>query len=329
METGSKEFDFPTVITFEDLTVSFFNEKFRVAVPGVTPGQPVEKYMKINGIRELIRETAVSPCVAEINGKCYLCAYYRLQSGFDMNYAFSPAVTDGSDADAARYLMMKLAVLYKCADSDAAARKRAEKPSPCYEDLMKRIEICRGVSYAGCVEDFRSSVDINPFLTEIFGYYVKLRYGDGNPRIKIVSDTDIVTLDNVSCLGLISLFHFASKVSHNGFITVKTSLYDNVFVTDLIFRAEKRFTSRMFDADGKTDDSRIYAAMGFDGSDLIYTKKLALGSGGQVDIVFDGESVTASLTLPRIETPLIHSPAFVSVCTDFSKNLIHVMLGCR
>ena len=329
LEAGSKAFDFPTVITFEDLTVNFFNEKFRAVVPGITAGEPVGKFMKIRGIRELIKETAVAPCVAEINGRCCLCAYCRIESGFDMNYAFSPAVSDGSDCDAVRYLMMKLAVLYKCAGSDVVARKRNEKPAPGYDDLLRRIESCEGVSSAAGVEDFCGSVDITTFMTDVFGYYSKMRYGDESPRINILTDTDLVILNNASCIELISVFHFASKASHNGFIKIGVSSSDNDFTVGFVFKTSKHFSSRMFDANGKTDEKRIYAAMGFDGSDLIYAKKLALETGGQVDIGFDGDSVTASLTVPKIKTPLIHSPSFASVCYVFSKDVVRALLGCR
>lgn len=323
-ETGSKEFDFPTVITFEDLTVNFFNEKFRGLVPDVAAGSPLGKYMIIPDIAGLIRENSPAPCVAEIGGVSCMCAFCPVYSGFNVNYSFS-AAAPGDDGSSCRYLIMKIAILQKCAGAEGV-RSRGAKPDRRAGELLDRVNGCLELSSAAYGDQMRAAVDINEFMNSVFGYYVKLRYSDGRPHVKILSGTNIVTLSSSSCVQLLSLFHFSMKASFNEFTEILAAPSGPYFVIRFKFRASKRTLSRMFGEDGTTSDRLIYEVMGFDGSDLIYAKRLARESGGQVDIKFDGTSVTATLSVPISPVPPVRSSAFVAAFTEASKDLARILL---
>lgn len=326
-ETESTAFDFPTVITLEDLTVNFFNEKFRKLAPGVAVRDPLAKHVRVSDMDELIREELPSPCVAEIGGKSCMCAFCPLVSGFDVNYSFSACSPDddGENGDSFRYLMMKVAVLKKCYSSSASARRRKAAAE---EDLLERIRGCVKIADAAYGERAFDPVDINGFMNDVFGYYAKLRYSDGRPHIRILTPSASVALSGAACIQLLSLFHFCMKTSFNAFVDVKTRIAGDMFTAEFVFRTTKRFAAKLFDENGRTNAARIYDALGFDGSDMIYCKKLAPESGGQADMVFDGNNVVASLTLPKEPPKPVHAPAPLYGLSELSADLVRVLLRC-
>ena len=71
----------------------------------------------------------------------------------------------------------------------------------------------------------------------------------------------------------------------------------------------------------------LISAAGFDGSDLIYAKKLALENGGQVDMIFDGDEINVSLTVPYVKPDHIRSTAFDRAAEDLSKAVARILAG--
>ncbi len=323
--SGIESFDFPTVITSEDITVSFFNEKFRSLVPNAELREPLGKYMKVKNLNELVKE-AVAPCVAELNGKSCMCAYCRVGSDFEPNYSFSVSVPDGPDGSSLNYLTSKLAVLAKCESNGRSLSRTSSYPPVLCDGLHHRVEDCLDIADIAYRRNEYGAVEITSYLSDVFNYYTKMRYGEFASNVRIDAHTDYVPISNIFCLELISLFHFVSKASRNGRIYVDVREEDRTLRTVFTFRTPKRFSSAMFSSDGETNEQRICSALGFEGTDLVYAIRLAAESNGRIDIKFDGETVTASLDFPIITFGRLSSPGFEPPFQRVSLMLIRILL---
>ncbi len=315
-----KTFEFPTVVTDEDRNVNFFNEKFRILVPSVAAGEPLSKYMKVAGIEKLIRES-VSPCTAEIDGKSYMCAYCRIENGYETNHSFSVAVPREHSID---YLTVKLAILTKCEQNNLG---RAASPKPLsYRELQNRIDGCLEMTRLAYSNSGLNIIDLTAYMTDVFNYYMKLRYGTEKDHVVIDTDINEVSVDNKFCIEIMTLFHLASKTSRNGRILITASDNGRIINMDFIFQTPKRFSSVLFDKDGKTDENRIYKVLGFDGSDLIFVKKLAAENGGDIDLRFNGESVVASLKYAIPRACSLHSPSLYRTFRGTAATIAKILL---
>ena len=95
-----------------------------------------------------------------------------------------------------------------------------------------------------------------------------------------------------------------------------------------LYDLNETIAAKLFDENGRTNAARIYDALGFDGSDMIYCKKLAPESGGQADMVFDGNNVVAFLTLPKEPPKPVHAPTPLYGLSELSADLVRVLLRC-
>ena len=185
---------FPTVITDEVFTVSFFNDAAKNLIPELTAGHKFDEYVTIYDKCDIKRSKYPSSAIIGCGGKKYFCAYCPVVTGFFKECVFSIAVPDGQEFDdCEQYLSMKLTVLSKCLcsrkESAPAGKERAyNRLYSSYEANMRMLTAMSG-------DDVSSAVNIKELLTEIFSYYGAVKYGaEQKKRFDINTDDNYVKI---------------------------------------------------------------------------------------------------------------------------------------
>ena len=278
---------FPTVITDEVFTVSFFNEAAKKLIPDLTTGAKFDEYVTIYDKNDLKRSKYPSSAIIGCGGEKYFCAFCPVISGFIKECVFSLAVPDGEEYDdCEQYLSMKLAVISKCiggtAESAPAGRERAyARYYSGYEANMRMLAAMAG-------DDHSSAVNIKELLEEIFTYYGEVKYGtEQKKRFGIETSEDYVKIKKAVCIILVYVYDLCQALSRNGFcaVSVNSSMQDRQISFSFSVRPKHKLSSLLEEADG-TEDA-VYSLLGRGAENILMIKTLARHIRGQADIKYD------------------------------------------
>ena len=278
---------FPTVITDEVFTVSFYNDAAEKLIPELTAGKKFDELVTIYDKCELKRSKYPSSALIVCGGKKYFCAFCPVISGSNKEYVFSLAVPDKEKYDdCEQYLSMKLAVISKCLfdtpDNAAAGRKRAySRMYSTYEANMRMLSAMSG-------DDYSSAVNIKELLEDVYSYYGDLKYGaEQTKRFSIQTSDDYIKIKKAVCVMLVYTYDLCLSLSRNGFcaVSVNTGLQSGQMSFLFSVRPKHKLSTLIDISDGA--EEAVYSLLGRGAENMLMIKTLARQIRGQADIRYD------------------------------------------
>lgn len=281
---------YPTVITDEVFTVSFFNEAAKKLIPDITSGHRLDEYVTIYDKNELKRSKYPSSTVIGCRDRKYFSVFCPVISGFFKECVFSIAVPDeNGNEDCEQYLSMKLAVMSKCLTGATggvpAGKERAySRLYSSYEANMRMLAAMSG-------NDRSSAVNIKELLGDALSYYCALKYGDEqSKRFTVNTNCDYIRMKKTVCIILVCIYDICQALSRNGFcnISVDDSVNDGSISFCFSVMPKHKLGSVLDAADGAED--AIYTLLGHGAENMFIIKTLVRQICGQADIKYDKES---------------------------------------
>ena len=290
---------YPIIITGGDLTVTFYNGAATGIFKGIENGHSLEQYAEVYNKKEILRSRYPSSVLLRAGDKRYLCAFCPVIMGFQREYVFTVATPKREDNDDSEYyLSMKTAVLLKCmgefcgADMIAGAKKAYAKLYGKYEANMRLI-----TAIAGNV--MSAAVNVKELLGKVFSYYCALKYGgEDRKRYGITADEEIMRLNNVLCVVIVTAFDLCEKLAQNGYCEV--TLYEDKDEKTTNVRFDFKPKSKLISASKRQGDMEdaIYSVLGRDAEDLHLIRALTDRINGHVDIRYENALATIAVTVP-------------------------------
>ncbi len=298
---------FPTVITDEVFTVSFYNDAAEKLIPELTAGKKFDELVTIYDKCELKRSKYPSSAIIGCGGKKYFCAFCPVLSGFKKECVFSFAVPDGEEYDdCEQYLSMKLAVISKClcatSENAPAGMERA------YGRLYSNYEANMRMLTAVSGDEYPSAVNIKELLEDIYSYYGELKYGaEQTRRFSVECNDEYIKIKKSACIILVYAYDLCQALSRNGFcaVSVESSIQDGRISFSFSVRPKHKLSSLLSRSDGAED--AVYSLLGRGAENILMIKTLARQISGQADIRYDTEKdeLDFCLTSPYDSTGVV------------------------
>lgn len=300
---------FPTVITDEAFTVSFFNGAAEKLIPGITAGHRLEEYVTIRDKQELKRSKYPSSALIGCKDKSYFCAFCPVISGFNKECVFTIAVPDGNEYDdCEHYLTMKLAIISKCLGNNLsgapAGKERAyNKLYSLYEAYMRMLIAMGG-------EDYPAAINIKELLEDAFSYYGTVKYGPGSAkRYDVHTNDEYIRLRRSSCILLVCAYDICITLSRNGFCAVDINSENEDGNTSFLFSVRpKHKLATLVEASEETEDA-VYSLLGREAENILLIKTLARQIRGQAEMKYDvlSDEFDYEVTVPVERTNVVKS----------------------
>ena len=290
---------YPVILTDVDFVIAMFNDAAKRLFDGIEEGRPFDDFAEIYDKRDLQRSRYPSSALIRVSGKPYLCAFCPVFMGFHKEFVITVAVPDKSEQDDSElFLSMKLAVLSKCMDMcgenvPPSAKKAYDKLYSSYEANMRMIISMSRIPTP-------SAVYIKELLGDAFSYYCRTKYGgEDRKRYDIIADDDIMIVNNILCVIVMTSYNLGEKLSSNGYCRVALNedrLYDKMIVS-VDFKPKSKLVSAISHYNDVED--AIYQVLGRAAEDVYFIKSLSAYLFGKVKLTYDENVVSIKIITPR------------------------------
>lgn len=290
---------YPTVITDEEFTVTFFNDAAKDIFKGMENGRPFGDFAEIYNQKELLRSRYPSSALIKVGGERLLCAFCPVTMGFQRECVFTIAAPKKEgNSDGEYYLSMKTAVLLKCM-GELNGEGLPSKAKQTYTKLYDRYQANMRLITALAGNVVSAAVNVKELLCTVFSYYCFLKYGgEDRKRYGVFTNEDIMMMNNVLCVVIVTAFDLCEKLAQNGYcgVTVNEDREEKKTSVTFEFRPKNKLISAM----RKTDDAEdaIYYVLGREAEDLYLINSLTERINGCVDIKYDDAVETITVTVP-------------------------------
>lgn len=281
---------YPTVITDEVFTVSFFNEAAKKLIPDLKTGHSLEEYVTVYDKNVLKRSKYPSSAIIGRQDKKYFCVFCPVISGFLKECVFSIAVPDENGSDECeQYLSMKLAVMSKCLTGKSGGAPAGKERA--YGRLYSSYEANMRMLVAMGGNDYSSAVNIKELLEDAFAYYCSLKYGtERTKRYDVSTNCDYIRMKRAVCIILICVYDICQALSRNGFCNISVESDENGgFVSFRFSVLPKHKLASAFDSADSAEDA-IYSLLGQGAENMLIVKALVRQICGQADVNYDTQT---------------------------------------
>lgn len=280
----------PVAVLDGELKVFSFNPAAKITFPGITSGTDFSEFATLRDAKRLVERSVPSAAVVSApDGTAFLATFCPVKHGYTKRFVITLYTSDRDGAY--EFMAGKLSVLSKClaelglcerytAKIDSLPRIKADAEAICTELYRCRqlaalaSEADRGLCTASCEE----------LLCRIFSYYRYLRFGKNSGHYDVVCEDDTVSVSSIMCILITDAFHRLMEVSADSYVAVnEKSVNNGVCITMSCKLRPESFPT------GSHGAGSVLLSAGFEYTDLLFLKKLAILNGWQAEYDYSEE----------------------------------------
>lgn len=300
---------YPVILTDVDFVISLYNDAAKSLFEGIEEGRRLDEYAEIFERQDMQRTRYPSSGLIKIKDKPYMCAFCPVIMGFHKEFVITVATSDKKEQDDSElFLSMKIAVLSKCIDIcgedvSSSAKRAHDKLYSSYEANLRMLAVIGRYPIS-------SNVYVRELLNDAFSYYCRFKYGgEDRKRYDIVTDDDIMVLNNILCTVIMTTFNLCEMLSANGYC--KVTLHEDTFYDKMIasfdFRAKNKFRAAIAHLNDVED--AMYLVLGRSAEDIYFIKSLVNFLYGKIKFESDGKYVSIKVITKREKLSIVRASA--------------------